>query len=161
MGIAPPRKHAAALSSSLEDYLEAIHGLTLDGKAARGRDIAERLQVRRSSVTLALRSLSARGLVNYSPYDRITLTARGRTAARDISRRHEALRRFFVKVLEVEEREAEQVACKMEHALSPSIRRRLTEFARLMRRCPLGGPRWKPGRGFRCPAPSARGGHRP
>ncbi len=147
---------APALSSSLEDYLEAIHLLTAHGASARGRDIAERLQVRRPSVTLALRALSARGLVNYAPYDRVTLTAKGRTAARDISRRHEALRRFFVKVLEVEEREAEQVACKMEHALSPAIRRRLTEFARLMKRCPLGGPRWINGGGFHCPAPAAR-----
>lgn len=156
MTTAPQGKQAAALSASLEDYLEAIHGLSPGRTAARGRDIAERLRVRRSSVTLALRTLSARGFVNYTPYDRITLTARGRAAARDISRRHEALRRFFVKVLEVEEREAERVACKMEHALSPAIRRRLTEFARQMRRCPLGGPHWVEGRGFRCPAPPTR-----
>ncbi|MBU1910450.1 MAG: metal-dependent transcriptional regulator [Verrucomicrobia bacterium] len=144
---------AEPLSSSLEDYLEAIYRLTPGRTAARGRDIAERLRVRRSSVTLALRSLSARGLVNYAPYDRITLTAKGRTAARDISRRHEALRHFFVKVLEVEEQEAERAACKMEHALSPALRRRLTEFARFMKRCPLGGPQWVKGRRFHCPAP--------
>jgi DtxR family Mn-dependent transcriptional regulator len=157
---------AGPLSSSLEDYLEAIYRLTPGRTAARGRDIAERLRVRRSSVTLALRALSARGLVNYSPYDRVTLTVRGRTAARDISRRHEALRRFFVKVLEVEEQEADRAACKMEHDLSPALRRRLTEFARFMTRCPLGGPRWTRGRGYHCPAPPTRrrrvgGGNKP
>ena len=148
------------MSSSLEDYLEAIYRLTPGRTAARGRDIAERLSVRRSSVTLALRSLSARGLVNYSPYDRITLTVTGRKAARDISRRHEALRRFFVKVLEVEEQEADRAACKMEHALSPALRRRLTEYARFMKQCPLGGPQWVEGRGFHCPArrPRRQGG---
>lgn len=156
MTTSPTTRRARPLSSSLEDYLEAIHLLTSGDASARGRDIAERLQVRRSSVTLALRALSARGLVNYAPYDRVTLTARGRVAARDICRRHEALRRFFVRVLEVEEREAERAACKMEHALSPAIRRRLTEFASLMEHCPLGGPRWSERRGYVCSKPPDR-----
>lgn len=150
--VATSPRRSGALSSSLEDYLEAIYWLARAGTAARGRDIAKRLGVRRSSVTLALRGLAARGLVHYAPYDRITLTRKGRTAAQDIARRHEALRRFFVKVLEVKESEADRAACRMEHALSPAIRRRLTEFARLMKRCPLGGARWIEGRGFRCPA---------
>lgn len=48
-----------------------------------------------------MRALAERGLVNYAPYDLITLTAEGLRAARDITRRHEVLRDFFIEVLSV------------------------------------------------------------
>ena len=68
-------------------------------KMCRAKDIADRLQVNKSSVTGALRSLSEKVLVNYAPYDIITLTAGGEKLAKDIVRRHETLKDFFVKIL--------------------------------------------------------------
>jgi len=116
------------LSASLEDYLEAIYHITAEKKAARARDISLRLKVNSSSVTGALRALAGRKLVNYAPYDVITLTSKGKRIAKDIVRRHRALSDFFVKVLSVEKKIADEGACKMEHALPHEILDRLVEF---------------------------------
>ena len=61
------------LSASLEDYLEAILHLVTEKQVARSRDIAKRLRVNRSSVTGALQALAKKGLVNYEPYEAVTL----------------------------------------------------------------------------------------
>ena len=55
------------LSAALEDYLERIYLIERKKHAARAKDIAMALGVRASSVTSALRNLSALGLVNYTP----------------------------------------------------------------------------------------------
>ena len=70
-----------SLSSNMEDYLEAIYHISSEKQAARAKDISDRLKVNKSSVTGALRSLSEKGLVNYAPYDIITLTAVGEQVA--------------------------------------------------------------------------------
>lgn len=138
------------LSASLEDYLEAIFHIVKDKKAVRAKDISKRLKVTASSVTGALRSLSERDLVNYAPYDVITLTQRGEKIAKDVVRRHEALRDFFVKVLMVEEQEADQAACRMEHAVPKTILERFIQFAEFVEVCPRGGAKWIAGFGYNC-----------
>jgi DtxR family Mn-dependent transcriptional regulator len=138
------------LSSSMEDYLEAIFQIVREKQAARAKDIADRLHVGRSSVTGALKALSERKLVNYAPYDIVTLTNRGRTVAKEVVRKHEALREFFVKVLSIEEDEADTVACKLEHAISETVLERFIEFVEFVERCPRGGGRWIEGFGYYC-----------
>jgi DtxR family Mn-dependent transcriptional regulator len=116
---------ACSLSASLEDYLEAIFHIVSAKQAARAKDVSDRLGVNRSSVTAALQLLAERGLVNYAPYDIITLTDSGQAAAGKVVRRHEVLRDFFVKVLGVSEQEAGQTACRMEHVVSGIVLCRL------------------------------------
>jgi DtxR family Mn-dependent transcriptional regulator len=116
------------LSASLEDYLEAILNLSADSKVARSKDIAEAMEVSRSSVTGALRTLAEKQLVNYKPYGYITLTAQGRALAKKVARRHNIIKSFFVNVLGVDPTTAGQAACKAEHALGPKIVDRLLHF---------------------------------
>ncbi len=130
------------LSSSLEDYLEAIFHIISVKQAARAKDIAERLNVNNSSVTGALRSLSQKGYINYAPYDLITLTQKGRALAKNVVRRHKALKKFFIDVLGAEEKDAEKTACKMEHSISPNILERLIRFVEFVEICPRGGSQW-------------------
>lgn len=122
-----------ALSAAVEDYLEAIYNLTRRGDAARSRDIAEALNVHKSTVTAALKSLKSQRLINYSPYEAVTLTREGEKAAKDVAGRHAALKDFFTGVLGIDEAMAETAACGMEHALPREIVDRLTEFAVSMR----------------------------
>ena len=136
-----------ALSSNMEDYLEAIFHIASKKQAARAKDIAERLKVNKSSVTGALRSLSEKGYVNYAPYDIITLTAEGQALAKDVVRRHETLKDFFVKILLLDDDEAEEASCKIEHAISEKILDRLINFVEFMEICPRGGREWL--KGFR------------
>jgi DtxR family Mn-dependent transcriptional regulator len=130
------------LSASLEDYIEAIFHIEDQKHAARAKDIADRLQVSSASVTGALRLLAEKELINYAPYDIITLTSKGREAAQDVVYRHEMLRNFFVKILAVEETEAEAAACKMEHGVSTVILDRMTQFIEFLETCPRGGHTW-------------------
>ncbi|MDJ0887635.1 MAG: metal-dependent transcriptional regulator, partial [Desulfobacterales bacterium] len=128
-----------ALTASMEDYLEAIYHIVRKKQAARAKDIARRLAVNNSSVTGALRTLSEKGFINYAPYDVITLTPKGHKHAEDVVRRHEALMDFFTKVLCVDEAEASDAACKMEHAVSRTILNRLIRFVEFLEICPRGG----------------------
>jgi DtxR family Mn-dependent transcriptional regulator len=130
----------ATLSASLEDYLEAIFHIVREKQAARPKDISKFLDVGNSSVTGALRALKARNLVNYAPYDVVTLTPSGEKVARDVVRRHETLREFFIKVLAADTELADDAACRMEHAVPPDLLDRLVRFVEFIEMCPHGGP---------------------
>jgi DtxR family Mn-dependent transcriptional regulator len=134
-----------ALSASLEDYLEAIYHIAHHKGAARPKDIAVRLGVNSSSVTGALRALADRQLVNYAPYDIVTLTPEGEVVAGDVVRRHRALKDFFVKVLSVDEELAEEGACKMEHEIPRPILERFIKFVEFIDSCPRAGKRFTVG----------------
>ena len=121
-------KRTKQLSASLEDYLEAIYQISEKKQAAKAKDIASRLGVNKSSVTGALKALAEKELVNYAPYDIITLTPTGRRVAEGVTRRHEILRRFLIDVLSVDAQEAEETACRAEHALTGEIPDRLNRL---------------------------------
>lgn len=127
------------LSASLEDYIEAIYHIIGAKLVARSKEIAARLSVSRASVTEALRALSKKGLINYSPYEAITLTEEGKTVAEDVIFRHQALKQFFIKVLSINDSVAEEGACRIEHAAPPEIIARMISFTEFMQVCPRGG----------------------
>lgn len=138
------------LTASLEDYLEAIFHIIAEKQVARPKDIARQLKVSYASVTGALRALADKELINYSPYDVITLTSKGKSAAENVVRRHEALRNFFVNVLAVNEKDADEAACKMEHSIPDIILERFIQFAQFVEVCPRGGSKWIAGFGYQC-----------
>lgn len=133
------------LSASQEDYLEAIYNISQEKQAAKSKDIALALGVRAPSVTSALRHLLSLGLVNYAPYDLITLTSKGEKIAQDIVKRHQALNKFFTTVLGVDPAEADEAACKMEHVVSKLILERLIQYADYVEQFPNCGIAWKSG----------------
>ncbi len=127
------------LSASLEDYIEAIYHIITEKQVARGKDITARLAVSGASVTEALRALSRRGLINYAPYEVITLTNEGREIAEDVIHRHNSLKQFFTDVLAIEDALAEEGACKIEHTAPPEIINRMVDFIKFLEVCPRGG----------------------
>ena len=127
------------LSSSLEDYLEALFHIIAVKGAAKAKDLASRLKVKAASVTGALHLLAAKKMINYAPYDVITLTAKGEEMAKDVIRRHSVLKDFFVKVLGIKEPAAEESACRMEHGVSPDILKRLVKFMEFLEKRSLDG----------------------
>ncbi len=125
------------LSESLENYLEAIYHIVSRKGAARAKDIALALKVNNSSVTEALRSLSKKGLVNYAPYDLITLTDTGKELAHIVVKRHEALELFLTGPLGLDEEEAAEVACRMEHVVNENIVGKIKDLtAYINKNCP-------------------------
>jgi DtxR family Mn-dependent transcriptional regulator len=130
------------LTGSLEDYLEAIYHMVKRDQAAHSSDLAEKLNVKKSSVTMALRSLAQKKMIHYAPYRRITLTQQGELMAEDIVRRHEILKDFFVKVLAIQPKLAEENACRMEHHLSKEITDQLIRLMEFIDLCPRNGQDW-------------------
>lgn len=123
------------LSASLEDYIEAIYNIVEEKQKARSKDIAASLNVSGASVTEALRSLSAKGLINYTPYKVITLTEKGRKVAEDVVHRHNALKHFFVDVLGIKEAVAEEGACRVEHTAPREIIDQMINFINYLETC--------------------------
>lgn len=129
------------ISSTLENYLEAILNLIAENHAVRPRDIAERLKVNSSTVTTALHSLSKKGMINYMPRTDITLTEKGRNIARCINNRHHLLKRFFTLNLNLPEQDADKAACEMEHGMTPELCKRFANFIRSIDHKSLQGKR--------------------
>jgi DtxR family Mn-dependent transcriptional regulator len=130
------------VSASLEDYLEAIYVLEQKYRVARAKDIADYMHVQRASVTGALKALSVRGLVYYTPYSYVTLTAEGKKIAEEILYRHRILKEFFNKVLKLDPEESEENACRIEHAIQTHAVERLVNFLEFLNRCPRAGSEW-------------------
>ena len=116
------------LSESLEDYLETILELQTTNTVARSKDIAEKLDIKRGSVTGMLKKLAAQELINYEPYGYVTLTPRGEKIAKEIENRHVVLRDFLSRFVGVDEKTADDTACRMEHAMNAATFKKFKAF---------------------------------
>lgn len=119
-------KENLPISSSLEDYLEAISEIIEEGEHAHTKEIAVKLGVSMPSVTNALQALAARNLITYRSHTPVRLTEDGAARAAIIRRRHQALRRFFVNLLKVDAAAADEAACQIEHVIKEPITSRMT-----------------------------------
>lgn len=116
------------ISPSMENYLETIYDLGQDGQIARVKDVADKLNVKMSSVTGALQNLAKNDMVHYTPYQSIVLTEKGEELAQRIHNRHRVITSFLTDVLGVQVEIAETDACKLEHVLSKETMHRLLHF---------------------------------
>ena len=121
------------ISSTLEDYLEVILALSAKGDKARAGDIAEALSVHKSTVTAALKTLTAKGLVSYAPYESAALTAQGRKIAERVVHDHTVIKQFLTDILQIKDAVAEANACRMEHVMDRTVLDRLVLFAGQLR----------------------------
>ena len=144
------------LSRSQEDYLEEIYNQVVKNGYAKVTEISNSLNVKKASVTGALNTLSAKKLINYEPYSKITLTKTGEDFARTIHEKHENLREFFENVLGLSKDEASEKkhenlreffenvlglskdeasdnACRMEHIVSEKFFTNFVKFSDFIR----------------------------
>lgn len=124
------------LTQSLEDYLETILELQTLKTVARSKDIAEKMDIKRGSVTGMLKKLAKNNLINYEPYGYVTLTPEGKKIAQGIERRHLFLKDFFKRILKLEEDRADQTACEMEHAMDDKTFESFQKFVKSIEACP-------------------------
>ncbi len=140
---AQKRKEEQKLSPVQENYLETIFRLESRDGAARASSIAEAVQVSRSTVTGALKTLKTMGYVEYSPYSLIYLTPRGKEVGRKIAHRHFVLQAFLEKVLCLDQKVADDTAYDLEHVVSDDIVKRLGEFVLFLKSCPEFWANWQ------------------
>jgi DtxR family Mn-dependent transcriptional regulator len=102
--------------------------------------LAEGLGVTPGTMTSVVKRLADRGLVDYTPYRGVELTATGRRTAVAVIRRHRIVERFLSDMLGYAWNEADRLAPSFEHALPQEVEDRL--FVALHRpvTCPHGFP---------------------
>ena len=105
------------LTSSMEDYLEAILMIKQQHSYVRCVDVAEQLGVKKPSVSRAVKELSKSGHLVKNADGALSLTETGLQLAEQIYEKH----RFFTEQLiaaGVDPKTAEQDACGIEHVIS-------------------------------------------
>ena len=105
------------LTATQEDYLETIYHLMQEGKVARNKDIASRLNVKRATVTGAVKQLVAKGLVSHETHGHIMLTDAGISIATTVIKGHRLFTTFFQDILGLDATESEKIACQLEHII--------------------------------------------
>lgn len=102
---------------SAEDYLETILVLGKRKGNVRSVDIANELNYKRSSVSVAMKNLRNEDYIEVSEAGYITLTDKGARIAKSIYSRHTMLTEILESI-GVNSEIAEKDACKIEHDLS-------------------------------------------
>lgn len=116
------------MTSSLEDYLEAVFVLSNQKGNVRLTDIAEFLGVSKPSVNRAIKTLTQNGFLEHITYGDIIITPAGESYAANVLRRHKLIKQFLISELGVDEKIAERDACQMEHVMSPVTIDKLYEY---------------------------------
>ena len=100
-----------------EDYLEAMLMMQEKHGYIRSIDVAEHLGVTKPSVTYTTKRLRESGHITMDRDGLITLTPSGMEIATKMLDRHHTLTKFLV-AIGVDQKTAEQDACKIEHDIS-------------------------------------------
>lgn len=115
-----------------EDYLEAMLMMQEKHGYIRSIDVAEHLGVTKPSVTYTTKRLRESGHITMDRDGLITLTESGMAIASKILDRHKTLTKFLV-AIGVDQKTAEQDACKIEHDISNESYEKIKEAVFHMR----------------------------
>ena len=117
-----------ALTSSMEDYLEAVLILYQKRGSVRGVDIAVHLGVTKPSVSRAVKELSKFGHIIKNTDGTLSLTDSGLQIATQIYEKHQFFTRQLIEA-GVPKDIAAQDACRLEHVISETSFQKLKEAA--------------------------------
>ncbi len=117
-----------ALTSGMEDYLEAILNITMRERVARVKDIAKSLGVTTPSVVSALNSLAQKKLIKHEKYGYVELTEEGIEKAREVEDQHKLLFTLLSDIMGIDPEIAYKDACRMEHHLSKETVDKIKRF---------------------------------
>ena len=105
------------MNESVENYLETILVLNHRLGNVRSIDIANEMNFKKPSVSVAMKNLRVNNLILVNDEGHITLTDEGRRIAETIYERHTALSKWLMD-LGVSEKTALEDACRIEHDIS-------------------------------------------
>lgn len=130
-----------SLSDSSQNYLKAVYSLSEWSQVTvTASAIADRVGVKLSTVSDAIRKLAEKGLVDHEPYGAITLTQQGRVYALEMVRRHRLIETFLVQVLHYRWDQVHEEADALEHSVSDLMVERLDALLGFPSRDPHGDP---------------------
>ncbi len=133
-----PCADCAAFNEATLRYLDAIYRLSQRGAPAANSAIAERLDVTPSGVSLMLRRLADRQLVEITPYKGVSLTPAGLKIALRLVRRHRLLEVFLMQTMGFQWHEVDAHARALQSVINQEFEDRIDQVTGHPARCPHG-----------------------
>lgn len=123
-----------------ENYLKAMFSYANAKGEVNVKDLSEKLEIKMPTVTSMMKKLSDKGLVQYTSYKPIKLTAKGRKAAGIVLRKHRLTEMYLVEKMGFGWENVHEIAEQMEHIKSPELFDRMDELLDHPKHDPHGSP---------------------
>jgi DtxR family Mn-dependent transcriptional regulator len=128
------------LSATVEEYLETIYNIHMEGEIVIGARLAQKFSVAPPTVTEMLKRLVRDGYVEMDIKRQVSLTEAGNRAAEAVLRRHRLTERFLVDMLGMQWHQVHEEACRLEHFISGAVEARVIMTLNHPTTCPHGNP---------------------
>lgn len=115
------------MTNSKEDYLRVLYEESNNKNTVQSKDLAEVLNISRPSVSRMMSVLKKNGYIEMEKYGSIRLTNKGESYAKGIERRRKVLNTFLTDIIGLDEKSANEEACRIEHAISLKTTEKLYE----------------------------------
>ena len=109
----------------MEDYLKAIYQFTNHEDKVSTSNLAQQMNCSPASVTNMLQKLSELKLVEYEPYQGVTLTSAGKKIALEILRHHRLIELYLAEVLGYSWDKVHAEAEQLEHVISEEFEEKI------------------------------------
>ena len=119
-------------SESQEMYLKTILLLRLGNQTSRSVDVANELGYSKASVSRAVSLLKGEKLIEVVEGGEIVFTNKGKEKALSVLERYKVLVKILKK-LGLDDEEADEEACKLEHVIGDELYAKLKEFSKKRR----------------------------
>lgn len=127
-------------SATVEEYLETIYNMQMEGDIVIGARLAEKFRVAPPTVTETLKRMSRDGLIEMDARRQVSLTPAGVEHAEVVLRRHRLTERFLVDMLGMQWHQVHEEACRLEHYISGAVEARVVASLEHPTTCPHGNP---------------------
>jgi DtxR family Mn-dependent transcriptional regulator len=127
-------------SEVVEEYVEIIYNMSMEGDTVIGARLAERFHVAPPTVTETLKRLTRDGLVEMDAKRQVTLTPQGIELAEAVLRRHRLTERFLADMLGMQWHQVHEEAHRLEHYISGAVEERVAASLHKPTTCPHGNP---------------------
>jgi DtxR family Mn-dependent transcriptional regulator len=110
-----------SLTTAHEDYLKAVYMLKSQGREVTNSALANQLDVSPASATNMIKKLAELRLVEYEPYQSISLTDAGERVALEVLRHHRLLELYLHQELKLPWDQVHAEAERLEHVISEAV----------------------------------------
>lgn len=120
------------VSHSMAHYLVTLRDLHQMQGYARVSDVAKALEVTKGTVSVQMRQLKEKGLVSEDENRMLLLTTEGEGVVRQVLSNRDTMIQFLHDVLDIDLKQAEVDACKIEHLLSAETGVQILSLVKLL-----------------------------
>lgn len=121
-------KNSKQIGHRSAHYLRAIEELHNELGYARLTDVAKKMDITTGSCSLTIKTLKQKGLIIEDQNRFLLLSGEGKSFYKTMESLVSKLRTFFIDILKVDEEQAEEDICNIEHIISKETAEKLTKF---------------------------------